>query len=124
MVEEYKLPYSGNEINRRLRDVDTKANVLAVTKEEYMAIDAPNANTIYLLTDDEDIDATLTQSGMAADAKVVGEQLSIINQKIDNFDYQSGITSIDDGSGNITLQALYIPLSSSDDNQGNVTIMM
>lgn len=70
------------------------------------------------------IDTDLTQEGKAADAKAVGDQLSIINQKIDNFDYQSGITSIDDGSGNITLQALYIPLSSSDDNQGNVIITM
>jgi hypothetical protein len=71
------------------------------------------------------VDGTLTQSGQAADAKVVGGKINELYQKFDNLEnYQSGITSIDDGSGNITLQALYIPLSSSDDNQGNVTITM
>ena len=62
--------------------------------------------------------------GLKKKVDEVDNQLSVLSQKIDNFDYQSGITSIDDGFGNITLQALYIPLSSSDDNQGNVIITM
>jgi hypothetical protein len=54
MVEEYKLPYSGSEINRRLRDVDTKAIIETVTMDEYNAIEEPNANTLYLIKDSED----------------------------------------------------------------------
>lgn len=55
MATEYKLPYSGNEISRRLRDVDTKANILPMTISEYEALEEPNANTLYMLTDAPEI---------------------------------------------------------------------
>ena len=51
MVEEYKLPYSGYEINRRLRDVDTKASVTPIASDEYYAMSEYDANTLYILTD-------------------------------------------------------------------------
>ena len=49
-----------------------------------------------------------------------------LHQRIDNLgNFQSGITSTVDGSGNVTLESLYVPISSTyDANQGNVTIRM
>ena len=54
MAEEYKLPYSGADIYRRLRDVDLKAKVMTMTTEEYNALEETDANTLYLMTDGED----------------------------------------------------------------------
>lgn len=54
MAEDYKLPYSGADIYRRLRDVDTKAVVKAMTTDEYEALEETNANTLYMLTDGDE----------------------------------------------------------------------
>lgn len=51
MAEDYKLPYSGADIYRRLRDVDTKAVVKTITYDEYETLEEINANTLYMLTD-------------------------------------------------------------------------
>ena len=51
MTEEYRLPYSGSEITRRLREVDTKTSILSMTTAEYEALEEPNANILYMLTD-------------------------------------------------------------------------
>lgn len=77
MAEEYKLPYSGIEISRRLKEVDTKANVVAMTTAEYEAIENPNANTLYMITDAEGDDEYYTQIQ-------IDEKIEEINDAISN----------------------------------------
>lgn len=72
MATEYKLPYSGSEINRRLRDVDTKISVVALTSAEYEALESTNANTLYSITDD----------GEAASVAYVDEQIESLAEQM------------------------------------------
>lgn len=77
MTEEYKLPYSGSEINRKLRDVDTKARIIPLTTIEYEALENPNANNLYIITDTTDIDQIYNpESENAQSGKAVAEAIT------------------------------------------------
>jgi hypothetical protein len=59
---------------------------------------------------DIEVDTTLTASNTAADARTVGNELSLIKQRLDNLgNFESGLTSYE-VDGNVTLESLYMPL--------------
>lgn len=63
------------------------------------------------------IDTTLTKSGQAADAKVVGDKFANLEKKIN-----SSVTVSDDGDGNITFESITSSMSVQDDGDGNIII--
>lgn len=63
------------------------------------------------------IDTTLTQSGQAADAKIVGDKFVELEQKIN-----SGVTVSDDGNGNLTFETVTSNMVVADDGNGNIVI--
>lgn len=50
-------------------------------------------------------------------------QIGLLKGKIDNLNYQSGITSTE-VEGNVVLESLYIPLTVTDNSEGDVYVSM
>lgn len=76
MANVYKLPYTGSEINDKLNEIAKKAEIAMMTTAEYEALESYDANTLYMLTDNEDPEYAL-KSDFEALQDVV-EQKSLV----------------------------------------------
>jgi hypothetical protein len=125
------LPLSAQEIEKRLIKLpehvaDQEYNPMSEYAQSGKAVAEALEDTLSKVTElMPEPDASLTVAGAYADAQAVGGKINEIHQIIDQLqDVESGLTSSDDGLGNVTLTAVYVPMMVTDDGLGNVSITM
>lgn len=121
------IPYSGSTTNGNILSVvDEKPTWTKFTGGIAVQTEAPeNTNVLWLDTDDNsavsggnvELDTTLTKTGQAADAKVVGDRFAKLEKLIN-----SSVSIKDDDLGNIVIDAITSSMSVQDDGYGNIII--